>query len=288
MPNITKYSLENMKGKKYGKLTVVGPEESERRESTGKLIRYVWCKCDCGKMYRAMISALPKGKVSSCGCESARATIGKRRQRGEFTSSGNTSHGLSHTRLHRIWQDMKTRCYNRKASNYQWYGAQNIEMCDEWLNSFEAFYNWSMANGYRDDLELDRINVNKDYKPSNCRWITRIEQCNNKSNNRYLEYQGKKYSIAESARMLGCSETSLGKFTRDNRLFTTFEEVIDNANFIGYHKEDHTTDALIFVDKSKVDYSNYSIDYNRKESTNKQQLFTSIPNNTKPKNFFMK
>lgn len=288
MPNVTKYSLENMKGKKYGKLTVVGPEEVERRESTGKLIRYVWCKCDCGNMYRAIISALPNGRASSCGCEmeKARHSIGQRRQRGEFTSSGNTKHGLSHTRLHRIWSNMKTRCYNRKSDNYRWYGAKNIEVCDEWLNSFEAFYNWAMANGYRDDLEIDRIDNTKDYKPSNCKWVTRIEQNNNTSQNRYLIHNGERYSITQFANMINENPNYLINFTANHKIFKTFEEVIENCNMIGYHKEDKSQDALIFVDKSKVDYSNYSIDYNRKTQNNKP-LFTTITK-TAPKNFFMK
>jgi hypothetical protein len=75
---------------------------------------------------------------------------------------------------------MKQRCHNPKNSRYQDYGGRGITVCDEWLNSFTSFYDWSIANGYRDDLSIDRIDNDKGYSPDNCRWATVLEQNRNK------------------------------------------------------------------------------------------------------------
>lgn len=112
-------------------------------------------------------------------------------------------HGKYNTRLYRIWSRMKTRCYNKKYEHFKHYGGRGIKVCDEWLNDFMSFYDWSMSNGYKDNLTIDRIDVNGNYEPSNCRWLTNEEQQNNKRRNIRLTYNGKTQTITQWARELG-------------------------------------------------------------------------------------
>lgn len=104
---------------------------------------------------------------------------------------------MSHTRLHNIWLTMRQRCSKPNCSTYHKYGARGIRVCEEWEHSFEAFRDWSLDNGYADNLTIDRIDVNGYYSPENCRWVTQKEQQNNRSNNIILTYKGVSRPIAE-------------------------------------------------------------------------------------------
>lgn len=115
---------------------------------------------------------------------------------------GKTTHGKRHTRIYKTWTDMKSRCLNPNRPKYKRYGGRGITICEEWLNSFEAFYDWAMANGYREDLTIDRIDNDGNYEPSNCRWITLAEQAANKSTNHFITHEGMTFTIAEWARRI--------------------------------------------------------------------------------------
>lgn len=107
------------------------------------------------------------------------------------------------TKLYRVWSTMKERCYNPNHIKYKNYGARGITICDEWKNSFKAFRDWAYANGYEEGLSIDRIDNNKNYEPSNCRWATMTQQANNKSTNRLIEIDGETHTMTEWSRISG-------------------------------------------------------------------------------------
>ena len=119
------------------------------------------------------------------------------------------SHGKQPARLYRIWSNMKNRCTNPNADNYSFYGGRGIKVCDEWRDDFVPFRAWAMANGYADNLTLDRIDNDGDYSPANCRWETHLRQCNNTRRNHLLTFQGETHTISEWARIVGMKADTL-------------------------------------------------------------------------------
>lgn len=156
-------------GKRFGKIKVVSRKGIEK----GSVI---WnCVCDCGKEIEISTGRLNFGNVNSCGCVKRQRTIER-----------NTTHGKSNTRLYEIWVGMKKRCYNPKCKAHERYGGRGITVCQEWLDDFMNFYNWAMKNGYRDTLSIDRIDVNGNYEPNNCRWASDKEQGRNQRKTIYF------------------------------------------------------------------------------------------------------
>lgn len=117
-------------------------------------------------------------------------------------------HGETKTRLHKIWGSMHERCERVKHPHYKDYGGRGIKVCDEW-KEYLPFAEWARNNGYTDKLTIDRIDVNGNYEPSNCRWITMKEQHNNKRSNRIIEYRGQKYTLTQLAEKSGIKKTTL-------------------------------------------------------------------------------
>lgn len=123
-------------------------------------------------------------------------------------------HGLSrengtHTRMYRIWVGIKTRCCNQKDKAFPKYGGRGITICEEWKTNFKIFHDWAMANGYSDELTIDRIDVNGNYEPANCRWITIREQSFNRTNSRFITFKGVTKTLAEFAKEYGMSVACL-------------------------------------------------------------------------------
>lgn len=116
---------------------------------------------------------------------------------------------IVYSRLYRIYQSIKQRCYYPQAISYKRYGAKGIVMCDGWKNDFMSFYNWAIANGYSDNLTIDRIDLNGNYEPSNCRWSTYKEQANNTSRSVRISYKGNTHTISEWADIVGINASCL-------------------------------------------------------------------------------
>lgn len=106
-------------------------------------------------------------------------------------------------RLYAVWNSMKQRCNNHKSQKYKIYGARGIKVCNEWNESYDSFRKWALDNGYKEGLTLDRINVDGNYEPNNCRWVTYEVQNSNKSNNVWIEYKGEKHTATQWAKIYG-------------------------------------------------------------------------------------
>lgn len=182
--------FENLVGKKFNRLLVIEP--TEKRNSNRNMI---WkCQCDCGNITYVATSSLKSNHTKSCGCYKKEKSI----MSGIRLSEINRTHGFGYENpLYRKWAKIKDRCYQKSNISYKNYGDRGIIMCDEWKNDFMSFYNWAMANGYKENLTIDRIDVNGNYEPNNCRWATKKEQANNRRNNVIIEYNEERHTIQE-------------------------------------------------------------------------------------------
>lgn len=139
-------------------------------------------------------------------------------KRGDTVSNGQAKcgckykdklHGKSRSKIYWAWGSMKSRCSNPNDPNYKNYGGRGITISDEWGNSFQSFCDWSINNGYTEELTLDRIDVNGNYEPSNCRWVDMKTQCNNRRSNRLITYNGETLTMSQWADKLGINKMTL-------------------------------------------------------------------------------
>lgn len=202
-------------GKKYGRLTFI-----KEVSSIGKR-RMILCKCECGNIKEYSMDRVLHGRTRSCGC--IRSEMLSKYRKNEDIPRKYVKE-IRYSRLYRIWNAMKGRCYTRNSGGYSKYGAKGIRVCDEWRTDFMSFYNWALSNGYSDNLTIDRIDYTGNYEPSNCRWATLKEQANNKSNVILLEHNGEKRTISEWSEITGISAKDI--WQRINRLKWPIEKAL--------------------------------------------------------------
>lgn len=188
----------DLTGKKFGRLTVLA--ESGRNKNN----HIIWlCKCDCGNEKNVLGDSLRRGHTLSCGCLAL-----------EKLSKRSYKHGYSNERLYRIWAGIKTRTTNKNRREYPNYGGRGIRMCSEWFSDYLVFRKWALENGYGDSLSIDRIDVNGNYEPSNCRWANDNVQMNNQRSNHLITCNGKTQNIAQWSK-----ETGIPRPTISSRIF---------------------------------------------------------------------
>lgn len=179
----------NLAGRRFGRLTAIERVASPKAQAQWR------CVCDCGKETVVRSQDLRNGHTKSCGCYGLEVSV-------SHTPSFFT-HKESKSRLYRVWIGIKERCNNCKNKDYSYYGGRGIKACPEWDKSYLAFRDWALASGYRDDLTIDRIDVNGSYCPENCRWVDMKTQMNNTRANRKITQNGETRTMAEWAERTG-------------------------------------------------------------------------------------
>lgn len=191
MPSRNKYP-KDIAGIKFGLLTPIKIVE------VAKNGRSKWlCKCDCGNSAIVWNHNLLHNHTQSCGC------LQKKR-----ASEATSSHKMTGTRLYRTWHHMRERCFNRNTKGFKNYGGRGITVCNEWL-IFENFRDWAFNNGYSDNLTIERINVDGDYCPNNCKWIPMESQAKNKRTNHFFTINGDTKTMTDWAYVYGIKPTTV-------------------------------------------------------------------------------
>lgn len=186
---------KDLTGQRYGMLTVVGFAPDEKRSDGSNRVMFK-CVCDCGAEVNYQGRYLRSGDAKTCG-------------KHKNTALRRKKHGMHGTRIYNIWQGMKQRCLNPNNKNYPDYGGRGISLCEDWIE-FLPFYEWQISNGYDDALSIDRIDVNGDYCPENCRWATSYEQANNMRSNRYITVEsGETKTLSEWSKITGISVATI-------------------------------------------------------------------------------
>ena len=203
--------FKDLTGKVFGELTVIC--EDTERENTSDT--YWVCQCSCGNKTSVYGSDLTRGNTKSCGRKICSAFKSRKERK---------SHKKGGTKLYTVWTGIKQRCLNPNSDNYIRYGGRGITICDEWKNDFLCFEKWAIENGYNENLTIDRIDVNGNYCPENCRWITHKEQSNNLRTNHIETYEGVMKTIPQWSELLKVSEYTIRDWAR--RKTKTFQDCV--------------------------------------------------------------
>lgn len=198
-----KKNIDIKQGDVFGKLVVIKQIESYK----DKHKRFI-CKCSCGREQIARATDL-RNKKKTCCLKCSRKNTNK-------------THGLTKTKAYKAWLCIKQRCYYKSNISYKYYGARGIKMCDEWKNNPVAFCDWYNKNKI-EGCTIDRINVNEDYSPKNCKFSTIKQQGRNKRNNVLVEYEGKVINASECAENVGIKTSAMiqriNRHKNDKRIF---------------------------------------------------------------------
>lgn len=186
--------LKDLSGMRFGHWIVL-----RRGKNIGNCVAWL-CKCDCGTERLVQGTSLKGGLSKSCGCKKSENHF--------------KTHGQSNTRLYSIWQQMKNRTLSPSNHKYNDYGGRGIKVCNEWL-TFESFMQWALTHGYSDKLQIDRIDVNGNYEPSNCRWVGKRENMLNRRNTLIVSYKGETKPL-----LTLCEELGIPYRTIYNRIYT--------------------------------------------------------------------
>jgi hypothetical protein len=181
MGKISKSVLGVKVGDVFNFWTVIG-EPYRKRFSCGKYFYYAVAKCKCGREVDRCLSSLVRGQSKSCGC---------------FVGGKRKTNGIGRTKLCGVWRGMRNRCHNSKDPGWGYYGGRGIRVCRKWREDFSAFESWALANGYREDLQIDRIDNDRGYSPGNCRFVTRAENVRNTRRNRFITAWGQRKTVSE-------------------------------------------------------------------------------------------
>ena len=195
----------DLKGKKFNRLTVIEYVGQKGRRRT------MWhCICDCGNVVIAESSHIKSGHTKSCGCYSK-----------DRIGNLNKKTGMSNTRIHYVYHNMINRCNRKDSREYRLYGARGIKVCEEWSgeHGFENFYKWAIQTGYdinakRGECTLDRIDVNGNYEPDNCRWVSQLIQCNNRRITRRVIVNGEEDTVANLSRKYNIDYYTLLRYSK--------------------------------------------------------------------------
>lgn len=181
--------IKDLTNQRFGRLIAL------KNVGTDNKYSILWeCVCDCGNTIVVPSRELLREHKKSCGC---------------IKETYKIKHGYSKHPLYDCWVSMKARCNNKRNPKYSSYGERGISVCEEWENSFCSFLEWSLQNGYNQNLTLDRIDNNKGYYPENCRWTTRKVQQNNTRHNRYIEYNGETKTLAQWCELLNLKYSTM-------------------------------------------------------------------------------
>lgn len=197
-------NLKDMTGFKFNGCEVISRKGSDKN---GKALWEV--VCFCGNSFITLGSSIRQKRAKSCGCSHKKAA--------KEMGLNNKTHGATKSRLYLSWKSMKARCFNENHKSYKNYGARGITICNSWSSSFENFEKWAVENGYKPNLTLDRIDVNGNYEPSNCKWATRKEQGRNKTNNFLIEFNGEILTLSEVAERTGKSRHVIKYKIKNNK-----------------------------------------------------------------------